>query len=115
MPTVRRPAFVTAIESSPLAPWLGLEPWEITGRSEVIVRRLNWLAGRCTLGPGTALKSSFVFPQTSLAHFNFVGDSILGRDVNFEAGSVVCNHRDALLLPGTVVPRGSVRDDELAP
>jgi bifunctional N-acetylglucosamine-1-phosphate-uridyltransferase/glucosamine-1-phosphate-acetyltransferase GlmU-like protein len=117
----------------------------------------NWLAEGCTLGPGTELKSSFVFAGTTLAHFNFVGDSIVGRDVNLEAGSVVCNHRNeradtevrvrvagalhrtgcrkfgavvgdgariganaviapgALLARGTVVPRASLRDDELDP
>jgi bifunctional N-acetylglucosamine-1-phosphate-uridyltransferase/glucosamine-1-phosphate-acetyltransferase GlmU-like protein len=29
-----------------------------------------------------------------LAHFNFVGDSILGADVNLEAGSIICNYRN---------------------
>ena len=29
-----------------------------------------------------------------MAHFNFVGDSILGSDVNLEAGSIVCNYRN---------------------
>jgi bifunctional N-acetylglucosamine-1-phosphate-uridyltransferase/glucosamine-1-phosphate-acetyltransferase GlmU-like protein len=53
-----------------------------------------WVAERCTLGPGAELKSSFVFAGTKLAHFNFVGDSILGSDVNLEAGSVVCNYRN---------------------
>ena len=27
-----------------------------------------------------------------MAHFNFVGDSIVGSQVNFEAGAIVCNH-----------------------
>lgn len=54
----------------------------------------NWVAEGCTLGPGAELKSSFVFPGTKLAHFNFVGDSVLGSDVNLEAGSIVCNHRN---------------------
>jgi len=53
-----------------------------------------WLGADCTVGPGTELKSSFVFRGTHLAHFNFVGDSILGADVNLEAGSVVCNFRN---------------------
>ena len=26
------------------------------------------------------------------AHFNFVGDSIIGNDVNIEAGAILCNH-----------------------
>jgi NDP-sugar pyrophosphorylase family protein len=54
----------------------------------------NWLAANCTIGPGAELKSSFVFSGTTLAHFNFVGDSILGEGVNLEAGSIVCNHRN---------------------
>jgi len=54
----------------------------------------NWVARGCTFGPGAELKSSFVFAGTKLAHFNFVGDSILGSDVNLEAGSIVCNFRN---------------------
>jgi hypothetical protein len=48
----------------------------------------NWVADHCTFGPGSELKSSFVFYGTQLAHFNFVGDAILGSDVNLEAGSI---------------------------
>jgi UDP-N-acetylglucosamine diphosphorylase / glucose-1-phosphate thymidylyltransferase / UDP-N-acetylgalactosamine diphosphorylase / glucosamine-1-phosphate N-acetyltransferase / galactosamine-1-phosphate N-acetyltransferase len=53
-----------------------------------------WLAEHCIVGPGAELKSAFVFSNTKLAHFNFVGDSILGDDVNLEAGSIVCNYRN---------------------
>ena len=54
----------------------------------------NWVDAGCAFGPGVELKSSFVFGGTKLAHFNFVGDSVLGRDVNLEAGSIVCNYRN---------------------
>lgn len=54
----------------------------------------NWVDRGCTFGPGAELKSSFVFAGTKLAHFNFVGDSILGHGVNLEAGSIVCNYRN---------------------
>ena len=54
----------------------------------------NWLDHGCTIGPGAELKSSFLFAGTTLAHFNFVGDSVLGAGVNLEAGSIVCNHRN---------------------
>lgn len=54
----------------------------------------NWLDDSCTLGPGVELKSSLVFSGAALAHFNFVGDSIIGAGANFEAGSIVCNHRN---------------------
>jgi NDP-sugar pyrophosphorylase family protein len=62
--------------------------------SGAYLRGGNWLAEGCTVGPGTELKSSFVFANTKLAHFNFVGDSVLGEDVNLEAGSVICNYRN---------------------
>jgi NDP-sugar pyrophosphorylase family protein len=62
--------------------------------SGAYLRGGNWVAERCTFGPGAELKSSFVFSGTKLAHFNFVGDSILGADVNLEAGSVICNYRN---------------------
>ncbi len=58
------------------------------------VRGGCWLDGGCVLGPGVELKSSFVFQGSKLAHFNFVGDSILGRDVNLEAGAIVANYRN---------------------
>ena len=62
--------------------------------SGAYLRGGNWMARDCSLGPGVELKSSFLFEGTRLAHFNFVGDSILGADVNLEAGSIVCNHRN---------------------
>ncbi len=53
-----------------------------------------WLDEHCIIGPGAELKSSFVFGGSKLAHFNFVGDSVLGAGVNLEAGSIVANYRN---------------------
>ena len=53
-----------------------------------------WVDERCIIGPGAELKTSFVFSGSKLAHFNFVGDSVLGCGVNLEAGSIVCNYRN---------------------
>jgi UDP-N-acetylglucosamine diphosphorylase / glucose-1-phosphate thymidylyltransferase / UDP-N-acetylgalactosamine diphosphorylase / glucosamine-1-phosphate N-acetyltransferase / galactosamine-1-phosphate N-acetyltransferase len=53
-----------------------------------------WLDADVIIGPGAELKTSFVFAGTKLAHFNFVGDSVLGARVNLEAGSIVCNYRN---------------------
>ncbi|HLJ63511.1 MAG TPA: hypothetical protein VKT70_05360 [Stellaceae bacterium] len=53
-----------------------------------------WLEESCILGPGAELKSSFLFAGTKLAHFNFVGDSILGHQVNLEAGAIIANYRN---------------------
>lgn len=51
-----------------------------------------YLMGNNSIGPGCEIKSSIIFPKTNLAHFNFVGDSVLGSNVNMEAGSIICNH-----------------------
>jgi NDP-sugar pyrophosphorylase family protein len=63
------------------------------------VRGGCWLEARCIIGPGAELKSSFVFAGSKLAHFNFVGDSVLGREVNLEAGSIIANYRNEYAEP----------------
>jgi len=44
------------------------------------------------IGPGCEVKSTIVFRGSALAHFNFAGDSIIGENVNMEAGSLLANH-----------------------
>lgn len=61
----------------------------------------TWLEEACTIGPGAELKASFLFAGTALAHFNFVGESVIGRGVNLEAGAVIANHRNE--WPGATV------------
>lgn len=58
-----------------------------------------WLDRGCIVGPGAELKTSLLFRGARLAHFNFVGDSILGADVNLEAGAIIANHRNELSDP----------------
>lgn len=53
-----------------------------------------WLEEHCIIGPGAELKTSFMFSGSKLAHFNFVGDSVLGHGINLEAGSIVANYRN---------------------
>lgn len=71
----------------------------------------NWLDADCLVGPGSELKASFLFAGTKLAHFNFVGESVLGAGVNMEAGSIICNYRNE--RPGTnvrVLVEGTLHD-----
>lgn len=65
------------------------------------------------IGPGCEIKSTFLMEQSSIAHFNFIGDSLIGSDVNFEAGAVIANHfneradkRIRALVNGTIVDTG---------
>jgi NDP-sugar pyrophosphorylase family protein len=60
--------------------------------SHAYLRNGVFLGDKVSIGPGSEIKSSLIFSNTSLAHFNFVGDSIVGSYVNMEAGSVIANH-----------------------
>jgi UDP-N-acetylglucosamine diphosphorylase / glucose-1-phosphate thymidylyltransferase / UDP-N-acetylgalactosamine diphosphorylase / glucosamine-1-phosphate N-acetyltransferase / galactosamine-1-phosphate N-acetyltransferase len=44
------------------------------------------------IGAGSEIKQSAIFSGTAVAHFNYIGNSIIGSNVNFEAGSVAANH-----------------------
>ncbi len=45
-----------------------------------------------TIGTGCEIKSSIICNNSSIAHFNFIGDSIIGSFVNIEAGAITANH-----------------------
>ncbi len=51
-----------------------------------------FLGENSVVGPGCEVKSSLIMTGSSLAHFNFVGDSLIGSYVNMEAGSIIANH-----------------------
>jgi len=44
------------------------------------------------VGPSCEVKASFVFHGSTLAHLNYVGNSLIGSGVNLEAGVVLANH-----------------------
>ena len=44
------------------------------------------------IGPSSEIKSSFICSHSSIAHLNYVGNSIIGSRVNFEGGSIAANH-----------------------
>lgn len=50
-----------------------------------------FLGNNTTVGPSSEIKSSIIFGNSVIAHFNFIGDSIIGNNVNFESGSVTAN------------------------
>ena len=65
------------------------------------------------IGPSCEVKGSFVFRESKLAHLNYVGDSLIGADVNLEAGAVIANHFNersdrqiSVLIGNRVVPTG---------
>jgi acetyltransferase-like isoleucine patch superfamily enzyme len=75
-----------------------------------------YLGGHVTIGTGCEIKSSIVFSNTAIAHFNFIGDSIIGSSVNFEAGSITANHYNerkdkqiAVLYQSRIIHTGATR------
>lgn len=44
------------------------------------------------IGPGCEIKSSIICSESAVAHLNYIGNSIIGNRVNFEAGSIGANH-----------------------
>jgi len=65
--------------------------------SGAYLRGGTWLERDCTVGPGSEVKCALVFAGSTFAHFNFIGDAVVGAQVNFEAGSIVANHRNERL------------------
>ncbi len=47
----------------------------------------------CVIGHATEVKHSILLNRAQAAHFNYVGDSIIGNDVNLGAGVKLANYR----------------------
>jgi NDP-sugar pyrophosphorylase family protein len=62
-------------------------------RSGAYVREYVLTGENCVIGHGTEVKHSIFLDRACAAHFNYVGDSILGNDVNLGAGAKCANLR----------------------
>ena len=51
-----------------------------------------FLAAGAKVGISCEVKTTMLMEESAVAHFNFVGDSIIGRNVNIEAGAILANH-----------------------
>jgi len=51
-----------------------------------------YLGDAVKIGPACEIKQSLIFSNSAMAHFNYIGNSIIGSNVNFEAGSICANH-----------------------
>lgn len=64
--------------------------------SSALLRGGVFLEEDCIVGPAVELKTTFMFAASKMAHLSFVGESILGSDVNIEAGAIIANYRNEL-------------------
>ena len=51
-----------------------------------------YLGSAVKVGPSSEIKQSILLDNTAIAHFNYIGNSIIGKNINFEAGSICANH-----------------------
>jgi NDP-sugar pyrophosphorylase family protein len=68
------------------------------------------------IGPGSEIKSTVICSQSAIAHLNYIGNSIIGGRVNFEAGSIAANHYNersekqiSVKYRGEIVATGSTK------
>lgn len=69
----------------------------IIGQGSVVkagayLRNGVYLAKNVSIGANCEIKQSIIFKHSRIAHLNYVGNSLIGEDVNIEAGAVLANH-----------------------
>ena len=65
----------------------------VTIRSHAYVREYTWMMEGSLLGHASESKHALFLPGAKAPHFNYVGDSILGSNVNLGAGVKLSNLR----------------------
>ena len=93
----------TAVLVGPVIVGLG----SFVGHS-AFVRNGVLIGANCTVGTCVEIKNSIVFDNVDLAHFNYVGDSILGFGSHLGGGAITSNLR---LDERNVIIRSSVSVD----
>ncbi|MBI5230382.1 MAG: hypothetical protein HY981_03740 [Candidatus Magasanikbacteria bacterium] len=68
-------------------------------RAGAYIRAFSLIEDRCVIGHASEIKNSWLMQSAHAAHFNYVGDSVIGRKVNLAAGALCANVR---LDPHTV-------------
>ena len=63
-------------------------------RHGAYVREYSWICSTAVVGHASEVKHSILLPGAKAPHFNYVGDSILGKGVNLGAGVKLSNLRN---------------------
>lgn len=63
-----------------------------TIKSGSYLRNGVYLVSDVVIGAICEIKQSIIFKNSNAAHLNYVGNSLIGEDVNLEAGSILANH-----------------------
>ena len=60
-------------------------------RHGAYIREYSYIGANCVVGHSTEVKHSFFFDRAKASHFAYVGNSILGQNVNLGAGTKLAN------------------------
>ncbi|MDC1419659.1 hypothetical protein N8653_02940 [Euryarchaeota archaeon] len=63
-------------------------------RHSAFLRAGSWICENAIVGHSSEIKNSVLLPGSKAPHFNYVGDSIIGFDVNLGAGAKISNVRN---------------------
>ncbi len=72
------------------------------------------IGDNCVVGQGVELKNCILGSNTFVSHLAYVGDAIVGNDVNFGGGTICCNFRHdggehGMLIKGQLIPTGRIK------
>ncbi|MBI5227187.1 NTP transferase domain-containing protein [Candidatus Micrarchaeota archaeon] len=75
-----------------------VEGYAYIGENTVIgpnayLRGCNSIGKNCAIGSGTTVKSSILFDNVHAKHLTYIGDSVIGSNVNFGSGTQIANYR----------------------
>ncbi|MBU0586628.1 NTP transferase domain-containing protein [Candidatus Micrarchaeota archaeon] len=57
------------------------------------LRGNNSIGSGCEIGESTTIKNSIIFDNVKAKHLSYIGDSIIGENVNFGSGTQIANFR----------------------
>jgi bifunctional UDP-N-acetylglucosamine pyrophosphorylase/glucosamine-1-phosphate N-acetyltransferase len=57
------------------------------------IRECTTIGNKCHVGNACEIKNTIILDGTKVAHLSYVGDSIIGENVNFGAGTITANLR----------------------
>ena len=75
-------------------------------RHSAYLRQGSWICQGAVVGHSSEIKNSILLPNSKAPHFNYVGDSILGFNVNIGAGVKLSNVRNDRKEIGIVLENG---------
>lgn len=57
------------------------------------LKGFNSIGQNCSIGGGTTLKNSILLDNVNAKHLAYIGDSVIGENVNFGSGTQIANYR----------------------